>query len=124
MAAMSAIARTSWAVLVVGLIPGCPHGGDDMPNNGTGGQNFGVSPNNLSFAAANTSVAASPPTRSVMATVSGPTNNGTLFARVVVGDPTVVSIENIQILGPTQARFTVRPATPASLGLGNHATVI
>jgi hypothetical protein len=86
------------------------------------GQQFIVSPANLSFSAA-TQASGTPPARTVMATVSGPTS-GTLFARVVVTGDAVASVDPPQILGPTQARLTIRPASPAALTTGNHASVI
>src|SRR3954468_5721512 len=124
MAAMSAIARTGCAVLVACFIAGCHGGGDgsDTSSSGTGGQQFIVSPSNLGFSAPQTA-SSPPPVRTVLATVSGPTT-GTLFARVVVSNPPVVTVDSVQVLGPTQVRLTFRPVSPAALGVGRHAGVI
>ncbi|HEY1286957.1 MAG TPA: IPT/TIG domain-containing protein [Burkholderiales bacterium] len=60
-----------------------------------------------------------------MATVTGPTG-GTLFARLVVtGDAVDVANSFVDILGPTQARITIRPVSPAGLAAGSsHTSVI
>jgi hypothetical protein len=124
-AAFGRAGRAGCAALVACLIAGCHGGGDGTDNTGgTGGQQFIVSPSNLGFSAAQTTSSA-PPARTVMATVSGPTT-GTLFARVVVSDPPVVTVDAVQILGPTQARITIRPVSPNALGPvpGRHAGVI
>src|SRR3954463_8873869 len=99
MAAMSAIARTGCAMLIACFIAGCHGGGDggDSSSSGTGGQQFIVSPSNLGFSAPPLGASA-PPARTVMATVSGPVT-GTLFARVVVSAPPVVTVDTVQVLG-------------------------
>src|SRR3954471_9343873 len=124
MAAMSAIARAGCAVLIACFIAGCHGGGDggDSSSSGTGGQQFIVSPSNLGFSAPQIG-SSPPPVRTVMATVTGPTT-GTLFARVVVSDPPVVTVDTVQVLGPTQVRITFRPVSPTALGVGRHAGVI
>jgi IPT/TIG domain-containing protein len=124
MHAIGRLGRASAALLIVCMVAGC-HGGDDNPpaNSGTAGQQFIVTPANLGFTAAGTG-SATPPSRTVQATVTGPTG-GTLFARLVVtGDAVDVANSSVQILGPTQARVTVRPASPSSLAVGNHSSVI
>src|SRR4051812_3618642 len=124
MAPMSAIARAGCAVLIAYVIAGCHGGGDgsESSSSGTGGQQFIVSPSNLGFSAAQLGSSAPPP-RTVMATVTGPVN-GTLFARVAVSNPPVVTVDSVQVLGPTQARITIRPVSPSALGPGRHAGVI
>src|SRR6478736_8469525 len=115
--------RAGCAALIACAIAGCHGSGDGTDNTGgTGGQNFVVSPANIGFSVAQ-AASLPPPVRTVMATVSGPTA-GTLFARVVVSSPPVVTVDNVQILGPTQARITLRPVSPATLGAGRHAGVI
>jgi len=120
---MSAIRHAGCAALVACFLAACHGGGDgstgSAPNSA---QQFIVSPSNLGFSAA-TALSLPPPTRTVLATVSGPTT-GTLFARVVVSNPPVVTVDSVQILGPTQARITIRPVSPAALGVGRHAGVI
>ena len=119
---MRAIARAGCAALVACALAAC-HSGDSTTGSApNSAQQFVVSPSNLGFSAA-TPTSGPPAARTVLATVSGPTT-GTLFARVVVSDPTVVSVDPPLILGPTQARLTIRPASPNTLGTGNHASVI
>jgi len=116
--------RAGAVVLVACLVAGCHGGGDTPPANpGTAGQQFVVTPANIAFAAAGTG-SAIPAARTVTATVTGPTG-GTLFARLVVrGDAVDVANSTVEILGATQARITIRPVSPSSLAVGNHASVI
>jgi hypothetical protein len=118
---MSAIGRAGCAALVACFIAGCHGGGDgstgSAPNSA---QQFIVSPSNLGFSAATTG-SGTPPARTVLATVSGPTS-GTLFARVVVTGDAVASVD-VTVLSAIQARLTIHPASPA-IGVGNHASVI
>jgi hypothetical protein len=119
----AAFGRAGRAALLACVIAGCHGGGDGTDNTGgTGGQQFIVSPSNLAFSAA-TAGSATPQARTVTATVSGPTA-GTLFARVVVTGTAVVSVDDVQILSPTQARVIVHPASPTALGIGRHSSVI
>ena len=125
MAGMSALARAGGAALAACLLAAC-HGGGDTPgaNPGTAGQQFIVTPGNIGFVAANNTGSPTPPSRSVTATVSGPTS-GTLFARLVVtGDAVDIANSSVQVLNATQARVTIRPVSPTSLAVGNHASVI
>src|SRR5262245_22460754 len=125
MAGISALTRAASAALVASIVAAC-HGGGDTPgfNPGTAGQQFIVTPANLGFVAANNTSSPTPPSRSVMATVSGP-SGGTLFARLVItGDAVDVANSSVQILNPTQARITIRPLSPTSLAVGNPASTI
>jgi hypothetical protein len=125
MAARSALTHAGSAALVACIAAGC-HGGGDTPaaNPGTAGQQFIVTPTNIGFVAANNTSSPTPPSRNVTATVSGPAG-GTLFARLVItGDAVDIANSSVQILNPTQARITIRPVSPTSLGVGNHASII
>jgi hypothetical protein len=83
-----------------------------------------VTPANIGFVAANNTSSPTPPSRNVTATVSGP-SGGTLFARLVItGDAVDVANSSVQVLNPTQARITIRPVSPTSLAVGNHASII
>ena len=117
--------RAVAAVLVACLVAGCHGGGDDSPppNPGTAGQQFVVTPANIGFAAAGTG-SPIPAARTVMATVTGPTG-GTLFAHLVVSGAAVdATTSTVEILNPTQARITVRPASPSVLGPGKFTSTI
>ena len=112
--------RAGCAALVAVLIAGCHGGGDATGSAPNSGQQFIVSPTNLSFSAP-TPLSGTPPVRTVMATVSAPTS-ATLFARVVVTGDAVASVD-VTVLSAIQARLTIHPASP-SIGTGNHASVI
>ena len=122
---MGTAARASVAALVVCLVAGCPGGGgDSSTSSGTSGQQFIVTPANVGFAAANNTSSPTPPSRTVMATVSGPTG-GTLFARLAIsGDAVDVANSSVEVLNANQARITIRPVSPIGFALGNHASVI
>jgi len=117
---MCAIARAGWATLVVCALAACHSGGDATGSAPNSGQQFVVSPSNLSFSAP-TNLSGTPPARTVMATVSGP-SGGTLFARVVVTGDAIASVD-VTVLSAIQARLTIHPASPM-IGTGNHASVI
>jgi IPT/TIG domain-containing protein len=123
-AGISTLALAGVAALVACLVAGC-HGGGDAPppNASTAGQQFIVTPANVGFAAAAPG-SPIPPARTVMATVSGQTPQ-TLFARLVVtGNAVDATTSTVEILNPTQARITLRPASPAVLGAGKFTSTI
>src|SRR4029077_2750796 len=121
-AGMSPLARTGAAVLAACFIAGCHGGGDGSGTaSSSAGQQINVSPANVSFSAA-TPGSPLPPAQTVLVTLIP--NSGTLFFRVVVTGTAVLSVDNVTMQGPTQARITIRPALPSVLLTGKHASVI
>lgn len=118
---IGAIARACCAALAACLIASCSGGGGGGGGGGSPPQ-FVVSPTTLSFSAANPS-AAQPPSQVVTATVNGVSAN-TLFVRVVVSGPAVTAVDNLVITGPNSGQMMVHVANPATIGPGNHASVI
>jgi hypothetical protein len=118
---MSAITRAGAAALVVAsFVAGC-HGGGDGETTPTSPQQITASPTNIGYAAANPG--SPPPTaRTVMVTVTP--NSGTLFFRIVPTGTAVASVDNIQMQGSSQVRFTVHPTSPATPGAGRREGVI
>jgi hypothetical protein len=118
---MSAITRAGAAALVVAsFVAGC-HGGGDGETTPTSPQQITASPTNVGYAAPNPG---SPPpsARIVMVTVTP--NTGPLFFRILPTGTAVASVDNIQMQAPGQVRFTLRPASPGTIGPGNHASVV
>ncbi|HEY7241768.1 MAG TPA: IPT/TIG domain-containing protein [Burkholderiales bacterium] len=123
MAGRSAIARVASAALVTAaLAAGCHGGGDGDETTPTAPQQITASPTNIGFSAPNPG-SLPPPARTAMVTVTPV--SGQLFFRIL---PTpgnaAVSVDTIQMNGTNQVRFVVRPASPTTLGSGNHESVI
>jgi len=116
------VARAGCAALVACFIAGCHGGGDGSDTaSPSAGQQINVSPANVSFSAAAPG-SPLPPAQTVLVTLVP--NSGTLFFRVVVTGTAVLSVDNVTMQGPTQARITIRPALPSVLLTGKHASVI
>ena len=122
MVRMSAVTRSGASVLLVACFAAACHGGggDATGTAPNSTHQINASPANMGYTAANPG---SPPPSARTVTVTVTPNSGTLFFRIVPTG-TAASVENIQMLAPNQVRFTVRPASPATLQAGNHASVI
>ena len=119
---MSPLARTGAAVLTACFIAGCHGGGDDSGTaSASAGQQINVSPANVSFSA---SAPGSPLPAPQTVLVTLTPNSGTLFFHVVITGTAVLSVDNVTMQGPTQARITIRPALPSVLLTGRHASTI
>lgn len=121
MSRIRGIALACCAAFVACLIASCSGGG----GGGGGGSppQFVVTPTSLSFSAASPNDG-TPPSQAITATVNGVSAN-TLFVRIVIGNPAVVTtVDNLIVTGPNSGRMSVHVAAPATIGPGSHASVI
>lgn len=114
--------RRCWraVVLALCLLSGCGGGGGG--GSGTPALSLTLSTNSITFNAA-APWAPTPSNQNITATITG-SASGTLF---LIIDPTgspFVSVTNVFITPPNSGQATIVPASPATVGSGNHRGTI
>lgn len=109
-------------VLVLSILASACGGGGGGSSEQQNVPTLSVPSKTLNFAAAHPA-SPIPATQYAFATVTGSVS-GTLYVRVVVSDPAMISVSDVAITSATSGQAIVTPTSPAKIGAGSHTSTI